>query len=122
MTRRTPRSTRKDTLFPYTTLFRSDVGLVPRADTKFNEAKSALKALEYSAAGARVVASATPANVELSIETGISIASTPNDWEKAIRLAVANVRYARKPGWPTVAQIGRASCRERVCSPCRSRW
>lgn len=86
-------------------LWGTDVGLVPLADTKFNEAKSALKALEYSAAGARVVASATPANVELSIGTGISIASTPSDWEKAIRLEVANVRYARKHGWPTVAPV-----------------
>src|SRR3546814_4762842 len=29
MLRRPPRSTRTDTLFPYTTLFRSDVGLSP---------------------------------------------------------------------------------------------
>src|SRR3546814_14341898 len=93
MTRRTPRSTRKDTLFPYTTLFRSDVGLVPRADTKFNEAKSALKALEYSAAGARVVASATPANVELSIETGISIASRSEEHTSELQ-SLMRISYA----------------------------
>src|SRR3546814_7949109 len=29
MIRRPPRSTRTDTLFPYTTLFRSDLGLIP---------------------------------------------------------------------------------------------
>src|SRR3546814_4415241 len=40
MIRRPPRSTRTDTLFPYTTLFRSDAGaLVRAADTAMYDAK-----------------------------------------------------------------------------------
>lgn len=87
----------------------TDVGIVPLADTKFNEAKSALKALEYSAVGARVIASRTPANVELSLETGLSIARTPDDWERELRWAVARVRRDRGlpvPDLPSVRHMG----------------
>src|SRR3546814_11251238 len=42
MIRRTPRSTRTDTLFPYTTLFRSDVSSLKLAKTRM--AKSVLDA------------------------------------------------------------------------------
>jgi hypothetical protein len=76
----------------------TDVGLVPLADTKFNEAKSALKALEYSAVGAHVVASPTPANVELSLTTHMSLAKTPEGWEHALRQSIAAVRYYRQSG------------------------
>src|SRR3546814_4627278 len=43
MIRRPPRSTRTDTLFPYTTLFRSNVAAIPRkaADQRDMAAKSA---------------------------------------------------------------------------------
>lgn len=79
------------------------VGLVPLADTKFNEAKSSLKALEYLGAGARVVASPTPANVELSITAGtdaLALAKTPEGWENALRQQVAAVRWHREHGTP----------------------
>lgn len=87
----------------------TDIGIVPLADTKFNEAKSALKALEYTGVGARVVASPTPANVELSLETGISTAKTPDDWERELRWAVARVRRDRAVGdhvIPSVRHMG----------------
>lgn len=90
-------------------LLGTDIGIVPLADTKFNEAKSALKALEYSAAGARVVASPTPANIELSIETGLSIAKTPDAWEQALQMEVERVRYDRRngeAGGPSVRHLG----------------
>lgn len=79
-------------------LLGTDIGIVPLADTKFNEAKSALKALEYSAVGARVIASPTPANIELSLDTGLSIAKTPDAWEQALRMEVERVRYDREQG------------------------
>src|SRR3546814_16658909 len=41
MIRRPPRSTRTDTLFPYTTLFRSQPGLEPRIDFRRNAAHRA---------------------------------------------------------------------------------
>lgn len=81
----------------------TDVGIVPLADTKFNEAKSSLKALEYLGVGARVVASPTPANVELSITAGtdaLALAKTPEGWENALRQQVAAVRWHREHGTP----------------------
>lgn len=90
-------------------LLGTDIGLVPLADTKFNEAKSALKALEYSGVGARVIASPTPANIELSLDTGLSIAKTPGAWETALRMEIARVRDDRargEVGGPDVRHLG----------------
>lgn len=87
----------------------TDIGIVPLADTKFNEAKSALKALEYSAVGARVIASPTPANIELSLDTGLSIAKTPNAWAQALRMEIERVRTDREEGLiggPDVKHMG----------------
>src|SRR3546814_17112837 len=48
MIRRPPRSTRTDTLFPYTTLFRSPhIGLLHRGTEKLIEYKTYLQALPY---------------------------------------------------------------------------
>jgi len=43
----------------------ADVGIVPLATTRFNRSKSALKALEFAAAGVPVVASYTPEHIEM---------------------------------------------------------
>src|SRR3546814_7776542 len=52
MIRRPPRSTLTDTLFPYTTLFRSfDVGVIPDPMNSFNDKISMNKVFEYSALG-----------------------------------------------------------------------
>lgn len=76
----------------------TDIGIVPLADTKFNQAKSSLKALEYMGVGARVIASPTPANIELSLTTGLSIAKTPGAWATALRMEIARVRTDRAEG------------------------
>lgn len=78
-----------------------DIGIVPLADSKFNEAKSSLKALEYLGVGARVVASPTPANIELSLSAGtdaLALAKTPEGWEHALRQQIAAVRWHREHG------------------------
>lgn len=90
-------------------LLGTDIGIVPLADTKFNEAKSALKALEYSGVGARVIASPTPANIELSLDTGLSIAKTPDAWFQALHMEIGRVRHDRangEVGGPSVRHLG----------------
>jgi hypothetical protein len=70
---------------PYFTALTSlDVGLVPLAPTKFNRAKSYLKALEYAAAGVAVVASDTPMHRELSRSVPLSLAGNWYDQMEAL--------------------------------------
>lgn len=78
----------------------TDIGIVPLADTPFNEAKSSLKALEYLGVGARVIASPTPANIELGIDerVGLELARTPDEWGQALRRQIATVRRFREHG------------------------
>lgn len=64
-----------------------DVGLVPLADTRFNRAKSYLKAIEFAAAGVPVIASKTPEH-EALVRSGVPIWLVKNrrrDWVRAIR-------------------------------------
>jgi hypothetical protein len=68
----------------YRQLARFDVGLVPLdlhgTSGEFNTGKSSLKALEFAATGAAVIASPTPANLELAEEVPIRLAATPAEW------------------------------------------
>src|SRR3546814_15506054 len=77
MIRRPPRSTRTDTLFPYTTLFRSGQLRTRRRSSRNRHSQEREHAGEVS--------------------TATEEESSPNS------------------RFPTVCQIGRASCRERVC-------
>lgn len=78
----------------------TDVAIVPLWDNPFNKAKSALKALEYQAAGARVIASATPANMELRKTAGFRIAGyhvgSHEKWYQHLTEAIADVRQDRQ--------------------------
>src|SRR3546814_14508827 len=104
MIRRPPRSTRTDTLFPYTTLFRSvkrlsliapdaandparliNLGNAYAGLGRMNDAREAYKSARYAPEGMLVLADG-------------SEASSRDIARKAMR-----------------RQIGRASCRERVC-------
>src|SRR3546814_20702471 len=95
MIRRPPRSTRTDTLFPYTTLFRSALTL-----------KSAI---ETAHATIHQVAQSQPQCAGMG--TTIVVAALHDD-----RIAIAYVGdsrlYRLRHG---ALEIGRASCRERVC-------
>lgn len=61
-----------------------DIGCCAVADTPFNRPKSNIKAMEYAAAGAAVVAS--PTLYSGIVEQGMSgfIAETANEWESAL--------------------------------------
>lgn len=64
---------------------RIGVGVAPLADTRFNECKSWLKPLEYSAAGAPWVASDTPEYARIAAMCGAPTASRPRDWYRELK-------------------------------------
>lgn len=72
----------------YTALSTIDIGLVPLQQNLFNKSKSWLKALEFAACGAAVVASDTPSNRELSKTVPILLVNSPREWYDAITLLV----------------------------------
>jgi glycosyltransferase involved in cell wall biosynthesis len=72
----------------YTALTTLDVGLVPLADTKFNKAKSYLKALEYAAAGVVPVVSNTPAHRALRKSLHLLVATSPRQWHDELEWLV----------------------------------
>src|SRR3546814_20219187 len=96
MIRRPPRSTRTDTLFPYTTLFRSNGRKVDRADL--------LHIRAYTVAGKTEGLSPLRA-FSLAVQLGISASEFGRDWFANRQLAGSTLKN----------KIGRASCRERVC-------
>src|SRR3546814_17579550 len=99
MIRRPPRSTRTDTLFPYTTLFRSLAGIDHQHVFAFVETidRAHLDAIHVLATDAGV-----------GDDVG-HCRHTP-------------LEGSLLPCCYAAGQIGRASCRERVCRTCRSRW
>src|SRR3546814_15896821 len=113
MIRRPPRSTRTDTLFPYTTLFRSEVrtidGLQYVISTPRNLGSAKIKGVEVGGQlfldflpegldGAGIIGNFTIIDSEVT---------TPGDRLQGLPLlGVSKYNYNN---------IGRASCRERVC-------
>src|SRR3546814_16861262 len=102
MIRRPPRSTRTDTLFPYTTLFRSVAAALlsyHEADPSFDTVTGAAPQNWMGAPGAWV------ANLLFQLFGLGAVLIVPV-------IASLGVRLARGLG---IDQIGRATCRERVC-------
>lgn len=67
------------------------VGVAPTADTRFNRAKSWLKALEYASVGVLPVSSARPEYVDLQRLHGVGwIADSPKDWYRKIKQLVTD--------------------------------
>src|SRR3546814_16086749 len=102
MIRRPPRSTRPDTLFPYTTLFRSQAAerIVPRHVAVERDIGGHF-AFIFKADAARV-------------EQGHGIADSVEPFARRVaEIGVGQEGAARF--LPPVEEHGRASCRERVC-------
>src|SRR3546814_11112596 len=107
MIRRPPRSTRTDTLFPYTTLFRS-----------FGEGRVVDVVWQADQAAVRRLAEAAHDGVEESTVGGRVVerlARRIQGRDAALRQQEANrpLHAVQPPDNPL--EIGRASCRERVC-------
>src|SRR3546814_13069636 len=98
MIRRPPRPTRTDTLFPYTTLFRSaDIDAFACAACRLNAATN---------------------GVEIAVTGDDIVGSENSGWDVVLAGDVCYERPAaeRIAAWLRgLAKIGRASCRERVC-------
>lgn len=69
---------------------RLDVGIAPLADHRFNEAKSALRGLEYAALGVPFVASPTSEFRWLHDLGAGMLAASPRDWARIVGQLVAS--------------------------------
>src|SRR3546814_11691723 len=104
MIRRPPRSTRTDTLFPYTTLFRSHLLLVGYIDDDERLSNQHLDGVTvwHSSILDRILEERRVDEVILAIPSALRVRRR----EIVTALQARNIH---------VRKIGRASCRERVC-------
>src|SRR3546814_14222358 len=112
MLRRTPRSNRTDTLFPYTTLFRSRSPSVsnPSCDVPVNVGALRLRNPVMPASG--TFAEGLEKVMDFS-RLGAFVTKTIT---RELRAGNPLPRVVERPGSPiNVIEIGRAACRERVC-------
>src|SRR3546814_15371409 len=116
MIRRPPRSTRTDTLFPYTTLFRSRLLEVLR---ERDALLGKLRSVEQEADIAAAERAQTSAELEQAIKVidanRETIELQLQDLERLRRDLAALHETRQQLENDIAAQIGRASCRERVC-------
>src|SRR3546814_20049698 len=101
MIRRPPRSTRTDTLFPYTTLFRSEPDVADLGGEHPPEVLSHEEPLDLAL---HVLGDVGPVGVEEAAHAGLRIALVQADGDAAGRLGPAH----------QVAALGKASCRDNV--------
>src|SRR3546814_14571476 len=104
MIRRPPRSTRTDTLFPYTTLFRSRF----RPDLVISDC------LMPVMTGIEMFTEMRTRFPELDFVPFIFLSAYAQKEQVELGIGIGASRYITKPVDYEV-QIGRASCRERVC-------
>src|SRR3546814_15887697 len=104
MIRRPPRSTRTDTLFPYTTLFRS--GELPTPEEAATEERIHARSVMVSSNRLGLVA-------KMDVIEGEGGRVSQVDYKRGKRPHV--VRGAYDPERVQPCEIGRAQCRERVC-------
>lgn len=91
-----------------------DIGLVPLALSPFNEAKSALKGLEFAATGASFVASGTGPYQQVVAKLLGRVARTQRMWTGAIKALAADWReygeqarsWIKEQDWTYEAQAG----------------
>src|SRR3546814_11407659 len=98
MIRRPPRSTRTDTLFPYTTLFRTE-----KTGIEINRIEAESDALieRIKSEGAN-----SPADIFITVDAGRLWRAEEAGLFQPVESELLN---------KAIPEIGRASCRERVC-------
>src|SRR3546814_12167392 len=102
MIRRPPRSTRTDTLFPYTTLFRSQLGGFHASTLQLGEGRASLDRTKLF-------------HVADKDDAGIMLVGQVEQPRGIARRQSRSLVHDPCGGAGGVGKIGRASCRERVC-------
>src|SRR3546814_11875146 len=119
MIRRPPRSTRTDTLFPYTTLFRSpqgyaelleDAGIAVQARAPMTPVVKLVFGMDYDKTRLTEFAAALSYAARNDVKPG-HLQALLEGYEGGLKGVVAAARAMRRP---TESEIGRASWRERV--------
>src|SRR3546814_11354207 len=100
MLRRPPRSTRTDTLFPYTTLFRSTTRLFRLPHLGHSTASDIF--------ASRLV-------LERHVDDELHLGNIAPRHPRLVTVSVDHALEHNDPRLRITEQIGRASCRERVC-------
>src|SRR3546814_15041838 len=111
MIRRPPRSTRTDTLFPYTTLFLSDFGLLRVAGDVDRRVEPGLARIGRNIerrVGRHFAGKADDPAIQLELAPGEFVIA-------ADQVRAAGDRRIVGRAADLEVEIGRASCRERVC-------
>src|SRR3546814_16910567 len=119
MKRRPPRSTRTDTLFPYTTLFRSDV-VVGAGVGSDAQSFSHVLAQPVDLLGSDVASDVQLAGTEALLHRraffhGVVDDLVDGDIVRIVELVVLDQRGLDLGSPANQLEIGRVSCRERVC-------
>src|SRR3546814_12082306 len=113
MIRRPPRSTRTDTLFPYTTLFRSFTEVVRRHDQVRGLICGHLHRAVTVAWEGRTIAICSSTAPQVSLDLRPIDADAPDDRPMIV---AEDPAYAPHRWNGRELEIGRASCRARVCA------
>lgn len=106
----------------YEALAQLDVGIVPLADTPFNQAKSWLKFLEMSACGVPCVVSPTGPNHELSVDIPTLFADRGRSWERGVRSLAGEDWSQREPISAIVRKAASAFTIDKHCERWWDAW
>ena len=80
-------------------MLQMDIGIAPLRECSFNQAKSEIKLLEYSASGIPWVASALPSYTSLVKEFGMGrTAKRTHDWIRHLKQLVASRTLRQEEG------------------------
>src|SRR3546814_19087237 len=113
MRRRPPRSTRTDTLFPYTTLFRSGVR-VPAENLVGSEGEGFRIAMMGLDGGRLNIGACSLGGAQRCLDEAVNYTRDRKQFGQAIADFQAT-QFTLADMETELQEIGRASCRERVC-------
>src|SRR3546814_18578432 len=116
MIRRPPRSKRTDTLFPYTTLFRSlGKALTGQRELDDRHRRGVVVEDQWRRGAGRE-------RLEDRLRDRRHLRVGGGDVDAGLEENLDDAEADQRGRFDVLDEIGRASCRESVCQTCRSRW